>query len=280
MKHNPCAVLILCFVGLVMFASTAFSASIEEQRIQKVLQRFQEGYRRKDMKLIKSCFWNLDASREIIIETELRQWNAISLEFTNVSIDISGISATVKCHGEIIYTLKKDSSRHQTPRSYTFSFVQARSRWAIQMMNVVGDEFILFDARRKSRGLALLISIYPSFGAGQFYNGDIVKGFAFLGAEMLGYGVAFSQFDSGGNDALGTAGAIVFFGSYIGAIIDAYKSAGLRKEALYNPAPKAALQLQHGSLQLGLPTLTVQKSLLPNFYPETNYTFRLVRVRF
>ena len=97
----------------------------------------------------------------------------------------------------------------------------------------------------KSPGLALGLSLGGGIlvdGVGQFYNGEIGKGFQFaawsLFSQLLIYAatddyVTFGvRVDNRDNDALALAGMVSRLGCYITAAVDAYRSAKRRNDEI------------------------------------------------
>ena len=91
---------------------------------------------------------------------------------------------------------------------------------------------------RKEPGVALILSLVIS-GGGQFYNGEPGKGFGFLIGEIVTLGMMISAFednlehtitgevwDVDDDDSIGGFGFLLWAGLKIGAVVDAYKSAG------------------------------------------------------
>jgi TM2 domain-containing membrane protein YozV len=96
---------------------------------------------------------------------------------------------------------------------------------------------------KKSPGGALALALLPGLvgvqGVGQWYNGDIGKGFAFFGLGLLGLGLIASgseteiSYDVATDSFVETAkspgsvgaGALIWLGSYIWSSVDAYRSA-------------------------------------------------------
>ncbi|TET46810.1 hypothetical protein E3J62_03150 [candidate division TA06 bacterium] len=82
---------------------------------------------------------------------------------------------------------------------------------------------------RKSPWAALGWSLLGGFflpiqGAGQWYNGEGVKGTAFFAVGLASAIALFSGLESE-NEGLATGGALVYLGSYIYSSVDAYNSA-------------------------------------------------------
>ena len=61
-------------------------------------------------------------------------------------------------------------------------------------------------------------------GAGQFYNGDIVKGIGFIAGCGIGYAIVRSAAEEQHREKL-LAGAVIYFGSWIFSMIDAPQKA-------------------------------------------------------
>ncbi|MFH2037060.1 MAG: hypothetical protein ABIJ45_11700 [Candidatus Zixiibacteriota bacterium] len=79
-------------------------------------------------------------------------------------------------------------------------------------------------SERKS-GTSFFTLIIP--GGGHIYNGDIGRGFAFLGVNLLGLGwmilPEFNGFNKIEKGVIVGTGSVIFFGSYIWSIVDSEK---------------------------------------------------------
>lgn len=122
---------------------------------------------------------------------------------------------------------------------------------------------------RKYPGTALTLAILPGLfslhGAGQWYNGDIGKGFPFLAAGLIGGIMTISDpstNSSGEYNETGARpaiGAMIWLSSLVWSSIDAYRSAkrinGERGFALAEQKPKFVLTVDRPnkrSLHIGL----------------------------
>ncbi len=81
----------------------------------------------------------------------------------------------------------------------------------------------------KSPGTAALWSvlggaILPIQGLGQFYNGQLIKGFAFLGIGLFSYSAMYSGIRNDDDNAARN-GAIIYLVSWVVSTVDAYISA-------------------------------------------------------
>lgn len=104
---------------------------------------------------------------------------------------------------------------------------------------------------RKSPGVALALSLGGGLivdGVGQFYNGDLGKGFSYVAWSLISQALIVAGtednqsygYDRDDDDFLTTVGAVSRIGCYISAAIDAYKSA-MRKN----------IEVDHG---IGIPS--------------------------
>lgn len=122
----------------------------------------------------------------------------------------------------------------------------------------------------KSSGTALTLALFPGIigvqGVGQWYNGDILKGFLFFGAGIVGGNMILSDpADSGDGtdeDVSGrvVAGSIIWLTSLVWSSIDAYQTAQrISRERGYAFDPRSGVTLgfnpaRGGSWELGFRT--------------------------
>jgi len=122
----------------------------------------------------------------------------------------------------------------------------------------------------KSPGTALTLALFPGIigvqGVGQWYNGDILKGFLFFGAGVAGGNLALvgSEVSENGSDDDGSgqfvAGSILYLTSLIWSSIDAYQTAQrINRERGYAFDPRSGVTLgfnpaRGGSWELGFRT--------------------------
>ncbi len=97
----------------------------------------------------------------------------------------------------------------------------------------------------KALGLSLVGGLYFATGVGQWYNGDIAKGFVFFGLSNL----ANTSIVKALEDNINSSGAMLRLSSYAIAAIDAYESAKRKNEsqwyrdALKQDSPRVALSI-------------------------------------
>lgn len=102
---------------------------------------------------------------------------------------------------------------------------------------------LMMRGPKKSPGGALALALLPGLigvqGVGQWYNGDIGKGFAFFSLGLLGLGLIVSGseteiaydvttdsfVETTKSPGAASAGALIWVGSYLWSAVDAYRSA-------------------------------------------------------
>jgi hypothetical protein len=124
-------------------------------------------------------------------------------------------------------------------------------------------------SERKEPGTALILALVPGVfsvhGVGQWYNGEIGKGFLFFGAGLVGGSMFLSDASGGESESeanrRAAMGLIIWLGSLTWSSIDAYKSAQrINRErgfALYHGASRLRVGFDRspmGRVQMGLRT--------------------------